>query len=423
MRQIPYLALVALSLLWVLAGSALGQETEQVKVMIAGVQGHLELASAWLEVDPLTDPYIVPARAQDSSWSGAEIARFVRIYFPRTYSRLIETEYMILASIEVWVFSNKQQRMLHDAIYVDGLGGMQERSVMSMHDYISKPWADSILSDAYPNDADAVVSIDYRFHDAPMRVVINSNPNIPPIFTPYKELQGVEYSFTGAYGTNLAIPKPGAIITSYSVGPYEYGYPGNYPDPGFRNPGWIPHSMFWEYGNGTTWTHQDMVGQYWNTQYNPYAPDMILAEIIFSTGRELPQDVVLVHRLRLKFTDFDSEKSYIYSILDFVDRFGANTNPVLERLGEISEIEEDSRSLYLRQEYDEASAEVDTALREIQSLRGRALELKDRALLWIYVIEWLSVTGVSLGAGFVLWTVMVRRRLYREVSATRLREI
>ncbi len=396
------------------------EHAKPAKVLIAGLQGPIALASAWLQTDPLTDPIVIPARAQDSQWSTRELRKFVRIYFPRSYEDLLTYDYMILAQIEVWIFSNKQQRMLYDAIYHGGLGGMQTRSVMSMHLGISKPWADSILSDAFPNDADAVVSMDYTLHSLPMRVVINTNPRVPPIFKPYKDLPGVEYSFTGAYGTNLAIPKPGAVITSYSVGPYPYAYPGEYPDPRFKSPGWIPHTMYWRYGNGTTWTHQDMFGQYWNTLYNPYAPDMILAELIFSTGRKLPQDVVAVHRLRTKFSGFKESKSFVYSLIDFVETFGANANPITRRMGEIATTVQEARQLYLDQQYEKSSLLMDQALEEVESLREEALRLKDRALFWIYLVEWLVVTGVSLLAGAALWTLMIRKRLYREVAVTRI---
>jgi len=53
--------------------------------------------------------------------------------------------------------------------------------------------------------------------------------------------------------------------------------------------------------------------------------------------------------------------------------------------------------------------------------REAALRLKDRALFWIYVIEWLSVSATFLVAGFAVWTLMVRRRLHREIAMTRLR--
>jgi hypothetical protein len=417
----PRVALLFLLLLpmTAAAGSHSGHEGP-IRTLVAGIEGHMLIATAWLHVDPLTDPHPIPARAQDSSWTGHDVLRFVRIYFPRTYEDLLEFEYMILACIEVWVFSGRQQRMLHDSIREAGLGGMQERSVMSMHGIISGPWADSILSDAFPNDADAVVSMDYTLHSDPMRVVINANPNVPPVLKPYKNLPGVEYSFGPGYGTNLAIPKEGAVITSYSVGPYQYGFPGAYPDPEYGGKGWIPHSMYWAYGEGITWTHQDMFGRYWNTLYNPYAPDMILAEIIYSTGRELPEDVVLLHRLRLKFAEYASARSFIYALLDFIDKFGANTDAVVARISEMTETTDLSRRAYLAQEYDSASRLMEQALAEIELVRKEALATKDRALLWIYVIEWLAVSGVFLIAAFSLWTLMVKRRLYREVSVTRL---
>ncbi len=414
--------IVLISALLLLSASVngLSNDASPMKVIVAGIEGHMLLATAWLQIDPLTDPYPIPARSQDSSWTGGEVERFVRIYFPRTYEDLITFEYMVLASIEVWVFTPRQQKMLHDSIYVDGLGGMQERGVMSMHTSISRPWAESILSDAYPNDADACLELEYQLHRDPMRVVINTNENIPPIFKPYKDLPGVEYSFGLGYGTHLTIPKDGAVVASYSVGPYQYGYAGAYPDPRYGGTGWIPHAMYWKYGNGTTWTHQDMFGQYWNTLYNPYATDMILAEMIFSAGRKLPEDVVLLHRLRAKFSDYSGVRSFIYSLLDFIDKFGANTDSIVREIGVIAEIAEESKRLYLSQEYESGSTTMDTALEQMEVLMGKSLELKDRALLWIYVVEWLAVSGAMLAATFAIWTLMVRRRLYREVAVTRL---
>jgi hypothetical protein len=328
---------------------------------------------------------------------------------------------MVLAQIEVWIFTDEQQYMLYDSIYQGGLGGMQTRSVMSMHDGISRPWALSILSDAFPNDADAVVNLpSYTPHSESMRVAINTNEMVPPIYKPYKDLPGVEYSFIGAYGTNIAIPKEGAVIVSYSVGPYKYGFPGAYPDPRFESPGWLPQSMYWTFGKGTTWTHQDMFGQYWNTVYNPYAPDMVLAELIFSTGRKLPDDVLALHALRVKFTDYSSLKGFIFAIMDFGEKFGANTASVTQRMSKVAQGVDDAEQFYLDQAFQDSSTAMDQALADLDLLREESLKLKDRALMWVYVVEWLAVSGVSLVVGFALWTLMIRRKLYREVAVTRL---
>jgi len=51
-------------------------------------------------------------------------------------------------------------------------------------------------------------------------------------------------------------------------------------------------------------------------------------------------------------------------------------------------------------------------------IEDRAVRLKEGALLWVCIIR-LSVTGTALFCGVVL-SLMVRRRLYREVDATRL---
>jgi hypothetical protein len=58
---------------------------------------------------------------------------------------------------------------------------------------------------------------------------------------------------------------------------------------------------------------------------------------------------------------------------------------------------------------------------EITLLTAEAVKLKDQALLWVYISEWLAVTSTSIFAGFTLWTLMVRRRKYRTTRSTRLR--
>ena len=178
--------------------------------------------------------------------------------------------------------------------------------------------------------------------------------------------------------------------------------------------------MFWEYGNGITWTHSERINEYWDTLLNPYGPDMILAEMLYSTGRRLPADVSLVHHLRTRFWQYRSSSSTTLSFLDFVDAFGADTTPISTKMASASEEAKKAKEAYLQQEYEQSLLGMEAAMEEIEALRTEALRLKDRALAWVYFIEWLVVSGVFLFAGFVLWTLMIKRRLYREVSVTRL---
>jgi hypothetical protein len=63
---------------------------------------------------------------------------------------------------------------------------------------------------------------------------------------------------------------------------------------------------------------------------------------------------------------------------------------------------------------------LDRAHEGFEALSQRALKLKDRALAWVYLVEYLSVTGTAMASGFILWTLMVRRRAFTEVGTTRL---
>jgi hypothetical protein len=75
---------------------------------------------------------------------------------------------------------------------------------------------------------------------------------------------------------------------------------------------------------------------------------------------------------------------------------------------------------YLQEEYQGSLAMMEEAIEEMEGLRAEAMRLKDQALAWVYLVEWLVVSGAFLLAGFTLWTLMVRRRLYRAVPATRM---
>ena len=142
--------------------------------------------------------------------------------------------------------------------------------------------------------------------------------------------------------------------------------------------------------------------------------------IMYSCDRRLPDDVVLVHNLRASFSRYGEIKNFIVSLIEFVDKFGAKTSPLESKLGEMDGSWRRARNLYLEQDYAASDQEISRLLESLEGLRDDALRLKDRALLWIYIIEWLSISGTLLVSGSVVWTLMVRRRLYRRAGTTRL---
>jgi hypothetical protein len=394
--------------------------SERVGVLVMGRPGLIDPLLNIFISDPLTDPTAVLLRDK-GDYDANDIVKSMRLYFPRSYGDLTGFGFIMFLGIDVRFFTPQQTHMLYDAIYDEGLGGMAERSVMSSNTETAVPWADSIISDTFPNDADAVVRLGTWCLMRQVRYVINTNPGVPPVYGAYIGLQGSEFTFPGEGSTAcITIPKEGAVVTTYMVGDFKLGGPGSLPDPRFKTPGWVPHSMFWKYGNGITWSHGERTTEYWNWINNPYGPDMLMAEIIFSAGRRLPDDVVLVHNLRSKFWEYATSSSITMTFLEFIDSFGADTSTISKKMAQAYDKTQEAKEQYLDQDYSASLSAMEEVLGQMEKLRAEALELRDRALTWIYLIEWLVVTGVFLLSGFGVWTLMIRRRLYREVETTRL---
>lgn len=92
---------------------------------------------------------------------------------------------------------------------------------------------------------------------------------------------------------------------------------------------------------------------------------------------------------------------------------------LVRELGEIDREEAGAERMYIEMDLDRASTNMDALLVKMGKMIDKAMRVKDRALLWIYVIEWSTVTGVSILCGYVVYALMVRRKLYRQVSSTR----
>jgi hypothetical protein len=289
------------------------------------------------------------------------------------------------------------------------MGGLNDRSVMSSLTSYSIPWAQTSTSLAFPNDAQKVVNSEYS-KSGYIEIIVNDDPTLPPILTPYIDL----FDYPGHYsGNTMMIPREGTQTYSWIKSPVysQYAYP---------EPGVFPHTLGWKYGKGYTWSLMDYSARgFWSEGSNPYGLDAYWGLLMYSTGRTLPGDVIMVHNLRIRFHEYVELKTFIFSLVDFIDRFGANTNVIEEEVLSLDKDFVESRALYLRQDYTNSFDILENIIYDISMLRGQAIKIKDRALLWIYVIEWLAVSGTFLVAGFILWSLMVRRRLYRQVTTTR----
>ena len=131
----------------------------------------------------------------------------------------------------------------------------------------------------------------------------------------------------------------------------------------------------------------------------------------------------MIHDLRARFAQYRQEKAVLLSLLDFIGRFGANTQPVEVLVRGADALKERSFDAYAEGSYEEALRLIRDASRKMSSISADAVKLKAKALLWVYITEWSAVTGVLFVSGLALYSLMIRRRVYREVETTRLRSL
>lgn len=185
-----------------------------------------------------------------------------------------------------------------------------------------------------------------------------------------------------------------------------------------------PYIFDWKYGEGyvvgeTQVVHSrdtlNLMISYWD-----YFPDFLTYLAYHGAGRPIPDDIVLVKRIRDQIGSHYAERSMVMSVFEFAEVFGADVTGVYERIDEIDLLHSRVEELYLEGSYDGASELLDEIQRMWADTSKEAMRLKDRAMLWIYLAEYLTISGVALACGTVLWSLMVRRRLYREVATTAL---
>jgi hypothetical protein len=386
---------------------------EPVQVLLTG---HIQAASYQLQVffrnEPLIDYVGVPSRDDGLVGEGTErMRKFIRQYFPRTYEEMKTFDYILFNSPEYYLFTTEQDKWMHDAIE-EGAGGFNDASVFSIWSDIHFAWANSLTQMAFPNDAHAVIARGAGGESPASVFTVIVNRDFPdPVLTPYIPY-GIEQVACSC--SRYVIPRETAKILACQF--------GNFPMLGK-----VPYLVVWDYGEGRTMTVGDCMGYDRaffripsSSTDNPYAADILMNLIFYSTGRELIRDVDLFHRIKANFANFKGRLEVLISLMDFIDGFGANTQPIQDAIWELEDMERTATDQYLDQDFQEFEITMEVARERFTTAEETAKEVKDAALLWVYAIEWLVTTSTLLLSSFALWALMIRKRLYKEVRTTRL---
>ena len=153
-----------------------------------------------------------------------------------------------------------------------------------------------------------------------------------------------------------------------------------------------------------------------------YYPDFVLNMIMFTAGKKLPDDVDIVYMIRRRIRDFADIRSTLDSMIDIVDKFGGNFAAVEKAARECDEAKNEANDLYFQGEYEMALDSYDSLIGLVNMRVEEARVIARQALFYVYLIEWAAVTGTFMICGVALYTLMIRRKMYAEVSTTRLQK-
>ncbi len=370
----------------------------------------------WFDADPLVDYVLIPTdidimgglavagqRVMEQAWR-----RYIRIYFPKTRESLAsDFDFFVFPDGYIEPFTPAQISDMRYAME-NGLG-----TFVTMGGDMSSPtgkaypgWKNSVLDEILP------VELNDKMRQDGSTFSIRVLKKDPPLLSMFVPL-GIE-SVRGASAFTYLTTRTGATVWGKLTSPTL---------PTTASGDWL---VSWRVGatGGIFWVvADDLDSTWWSAVHglskNEYAIDIFLNILLYSTDRSLPEDILLLHDLRMRYWRYNEDRLLLFSLLEFVDRFGANTRTLENEIANVDQLKEESFKAYRQQDFAQASASMAEALGRVESIADSAMKLKDRALFWVYLIEWFSVMGTLFASGFALYSLLVRRILYKEVRVTR----
>jgi len=361
--------------------------------LIGSVQPAICPLPGFFAEDPL---FVYESDPHQAGLTLDERMKLDRLYFPRTRQRLLEKSDMVFfADPYIDHFTSRQ---FGDLYYAFTRGGMP--SYWSFGPSYGHIIQNCILNDLIPIS-------DYRgyFHKTWRPVFQREREGV---FLPFIPL-GMQQIPGSAYAEMK--PREGTII-------WADMQPLNLP--------WI---VSWRPGGkeaGVAWVYADEFNLDWwglkpgNRQQNPYALDMITNMILHSLGRSLIADIHARREARHHLSAFRSEKLLVISMLEWADMFGANTLALSNELSELDSKGTAAADQYIEQEYAACISILEDVSRDVKRISNEAVRLKDEALFWVYLSEWLAVSSAAIIGAVLLWSLMIRRKVYRAVKTTKL---
>jgi len=370
-------------------------QTERISGFIIGHAGFVfeDPFRALFMQDPLFTYTLYPL---PPDLSNHDKQKLDRVYYPRTRRVLIDSyDLMILHDARIMHFTTDKIHDLDHAFRNAEMTGIMVFMGSFLWDWVFDP---TILRDLVP------ISHHEAAKYAGFKVVFRRDRD--PVFLPFLDL-GIENVMGNAVAEMTA--KQGATIWGDIV-------PQNQPwlvswRPGGENPGmqWVLIQWYWD--------------GWWSEKNNPYSLDVATNLIFHSLDRPLIRDIQARRQARRLFATLQAKKSVALSTLEWAESFGGNIQTLWNRVNQLELEMREAYADYYEQDYEGTILFLESMSPKVSEIASDAVRLKDEAMFWVFLSEWAIVASVSIASGAVIWTVMIRRRMYKAVEATRLTRI
>jgi uncharacterized membrane protein len=325
------------------------------------------------------------------------IKRSLRNYFPRTYSRYLEHDVIILCDASTEAFRTDHFRWMRDGILEGGQGMCMLGGAES---FTAGGWQPTEVADILPCD---MMDLELSTSGGYVKVIDHDD----------EFMKSLPMDRIGASGffhaANNIQPRSGAHHVAVMT----------------RSVGTQPFLMWWDTGEGRTMAQsgpwQPAAGNIfmrWE-YYGDYAINMML----FLAGRKLPDDIELVYLVRRRMRQVNDDINMLISLIEMVEKFGGSGFELNKLVVEIQAERKEAVDLYIEADLDGGLGAFGSVLASIEVAMEEAIKVRNEAAFWIFFTEWAVVSGTGMLTGVAIWILMVRRRLYREVEITRLKSI
>jgi hypothetical protein len=350
-------------------------------------------ASYFFFQDPRIDIWAVPSEVVFVG--EIEVYRYYRLYLPRTRERVKGGfDVICLTGCYPNHLTDNFLAWCREAVLEEAVGFLMADDPTSFGGRGGNPnWAETVLVDVIP--VKCVKGLDWGERPFKVEVVLPEHPLV----------RGIPWEEATFAAHNRVYEKQGStVVVRIAI--------GELPALAYMDAGrGVSVALVHDWGGRSLWSMSATTTWAW-------APHFYCSLVYYSAKAGIP-DAALDKSVREKFHTYTMQRLLVLSIIEFAETFGADSIPLLGKIVDLDQEKLVADRLYFEMDLEGSSEKMDALTSQMTGMVSEAMEAKDRALLWVYVVEWLVVAATSLFAGSAVYALMVRRRLYREAARTR----